>query len=131
MAVNYINTPNLDKMAEQINAMAVLCRIENDRWWHDPKTGIKLDRDPGRLFMLMVTELAEGYEGIRKDQMDTHLPHRKMVEVELADCIIRMLDYAGEHGLDVGGAFVEKTLYNRQRADHTNEARLAAGGKKF
>jgi len=33
--------------------------------------------------------------------------------------------------LDLGGALIEKLEYNRSRADHTNAARLAEGGKKF
>ena len=122
---------NLNEIVGQLNSLATLCRVENDRWWKNPATGAPLARNHGELFMLMVTELAEGYEGIRKDMMDTHLPNRKMVDVELADCMIRMLDYCGEKGIDIGGAFVEKTLYNRSRADHTNAARLAPGGKKF
>lgn len=123
--------PDLQSMAAQLNTMASLCRAENDRWWHDPKTGAKLDRNRGNLIMLMVGELAEAHEGLRKDEMDHHLPNRKAVEVEFADAIIRLLDMAAEDGLDIGGAFAEKTLYNRVRADHSNAARLAPGGKKF
>lgn len=63
--------------------------------------------------------------------MDDKLPHRKMVEVELADCIIRIFDLAVAMGLDIGGAFVEKTVYNTKRADHKIENRLKENGKKF
>ncbi|MGE3404362.1 MAG: hypothetical protein AB7K63_17355 [Vicinamibacterales bacterium] len=34
-------------------------------------------------------------------------------------------------GFDLFGAMEEKLAYNATRADHTNEARLAAGGKKY
>lgn len=44
---------------------------------------------------LASTEVAEGTEGLRKDLMDTHLEHRPMIEVELADGIVRMMDMAG------------------------------------
>ena len=81
--------------------------------------------------MLMVSELAEALEGHRKDLMDDKLPHRKMFEVELADCIIRICDTAGQMGLDLGGAVAEKLEYNSTRKDHTHEARLAPGGKKY
>lgn len=83
--------------------------------------------------MLTVSELSEAMEGHRKGLMDDKLPHRKMFEVELADALIRIFDIAGapELCLDVGGAFVEKMLYNAKRKDHTNEARLAEGGKKY
>jgi hypothetical protein len=99
-------------------------------WWHDLETGEPTDRNTGELMMLMVTELAEAFEGFRKNQMDDHLPHRKMEEVELADAIIRILDHAGKKGFDIGAAMVEKLAYNRNRADHKVENRRKAGGKK-
>jgi hypothetical protein len=71
------------------------------------------------------------HEGLRKDTMDKHLPHRKTECVELADAFIRMMDYIGEFHPDFGEAVVEKLVYNRSRKDHTTEARLAPGGKKF
>ena len=63
--------------------------------------------------------------------MDDKLPHRKMAEVELVDCIICILDYAGAFGYDLDGAFKEKMAYNAMREDHTHEARNIAGGKQF
>ena len=79
--------------------------------------------------MLSVTELAEGMEGLRKDKMDDHLSHRKMMEVELADCVIRCFDLAGGLGFDLGGAIEEKLAYNQERLDHKPENRHAVGGK--
>ena len=63
--------------------------------------------------------------------MDDKLPHRKMVEVELADAVIRIFDLAGAMEMDLGGALVEKLVYNTSREDHKKENREAAGGKKF
>lgn len=121
----------LDHGANWVNKLAQLCHRANLHWWKDPATGILKNRNRAEMLFLMVTELAEAGEGERKDLMDTHLPHRKMAEVELADCIIRLLDYAAGLGYDVGGALIEKTYYNAKRADHTRAARLAANGKKF
>lgn len=64
---------------------------------------------------LMHSELSEALEGIRGDLMDDKLPHRKMVEVELADTIIRIMNYASHTGLDVAGAIIEKAAYNSTR----------------
>ncbi len=63
--------------------------------------------------------------------MDDKLPDRPGVEVELADCIIRILDTAGALNLDVAGAIIEKNRFNRTRTDHTLEARRQAGGKAY
>lgn len=81
--------------------------------------------------LLIVTEIAEATEGVRKDLMDDKLPHRKMVEVELADALIRIFDLAGAMGLDLGGAVSEKLVFNATRDDHKPEVRAAMGGKKF
>ena len=100
-------------------------------WYKDPKTGRKIQRNIPEMLMLIVSEIAEGMEGYRKDLNDNHLPHRSMLEVELADAVIRIFDLAGYLGLDLGGAFVEKVLYNGERADHKLANRAQEGGKKF
>lgn len=85
---------------------------------------------PAKL-MLIVSEIAEAMEGHRKGLMDDKLPHRLMIEVELADALIRIADLAGALKLDLGGAVVEKLDYNASREDHTPEHRAAAGGKAY
>lgn len=89
------------------------------------------ERNPLELLSLVHSEVSEALEGVRKDQMDDKLPHRKMEEVELADVIVRVLDYAGGRGLDVGGALVEKLKFNQHREDHKPENRAKKGGKKY
>ena len=81
--------------------------------------------------MLVVSEVAEAMEGYRKNLMDDKLPHRSMVEVELADVIIRVFDLAGAMKLDLGGAIEEKLNFNKIRPDHKIENRLKDNGKKF
>lgn len=77
------------------------------------------------------SEVSEAMEGHRKGLADDHLPHRPMIEVELADALIRICDLAGAMGLDLGGAVREKLEYNAKRADHKPDARSAAGGKAY
>lgn len=114
-----------------LNALATECHAANSQWWKDPATGKPIERNKGELLMLIVSEVAEAMEGERKGLMDTHLPHRRMAEVELADVLIRVFDYAGAYGYDLDGAVAEKLAYNAQRADHKAEARLRADGKKW
>lgn len=80
---------------------------------------------------LIHSEISEAMEGHRKGINDDKLTHRPAIEVELADAIIRIGDLAGRLGLDVGGAIVEKMMYNRTRNDHKKETRSAEGGKKY
>lgn len=100
-------------------------------WWHDIETGAQLDRNVGELLMLIVSEVAEAMEGHRKNLMDDKLPHRKMLEVELADAVIRIFDLAGSQNFDLGDAIAEKLAFNASRADHKPENRRLANGKKF
>ena len=100
-------------------------------WWHDIDTGEKLERNKGEQLMLIVSEVSEAMEGERKGLMDDKLPHRQMAEVELADAVVRIFDYAGGHGYDIFNALKEKLAYNAERADHKLENRKLAGGKKF
>ena len=120
-------------MKEEINKIVDICyKASFDAGWHtDLTTGQLKDRNKGEMLMLIVTEVSEAMEGERKGLMDDHLPTRPMGEVELADALIRIADYAGRWGYDLGGAVVEKLEYNKNRADHKIENRIKDGGKKF
>jgi NTP pyrophosphatase (non-canonical NTP hydrolase) len=76
--------------------------------WHtDLTTGQPKPLAMGTKLMLVVSELAEGMEGHRKGLTDDKLPHRSMLEVELADAVIRVCDTAGAASLDLSHAFVD------------------------
>lgn len=121
------------KMEDGVNALVSIChgRAKAAGWWTNLETGEPLARNNGEMLMLMVSEIAEAMEGDRKNLMDDKLPHRKMIEVELADTIIRIADFAGGRGLDIAGAVREKLEYNANRADHKVENRKLADGKKY
>jgi len=117
--------------ATALNDIAAWCHEANINWWKDLDTGKPIARNFGELIALCHSELSEALEGHRKNLMDDKLPHRKMAEVELADCLIRIFDLAAGLNMDIGGALVEKMEYNAKRADHKRENRLAEGGKKY
>lgn len=81
--------------------------------------------------LLIHSEISEATEGHRKDSMDDKLPHRTMLECELADAAIRIFDLAGFLEIDLGAIIAEKSLFNATRADHKPEERRKKGGKKY
>ena len=99
-------------------------------WWTDLETGERKERNQGELLMLVVTEVAEAMEGVRKGGQDDHLPDRKMLDTELADVLIRLFDFIGAYDIPIADVLAEKWCYNQQRADHKLAARMAPGGKK-
>lgn len=120
-----------------LNALAELShRRAVESGWYG-KTGRK-KRNVGEMLALAHSELSEALEGFRKDLNDDHLPARKMIEVEVADCLIRLGDLIaylqtldGHGNLNLGRATVEKLEYNRTRLDHKPSERAKAHGKKF
>ena len=100
-------------------------------WWDDaPTVGEKHRKVPEKI-ALCHSELSEALEAHRKDLMDDKLPNRFGIEVELADCIIRILDLAQALGLDVAAAIIDKVHYNAEREDHKRENRAKQGGKRY
>lgn len=117
-------------MKTTFNDFAASVHALNHKWWHD-KDGNRLERNKGELLCLIHSEISEAMEGERKSLMDDKLPHRTMAEVELADALIRICDYAAGFGYDLDGAISEKLAFNQIRPDHQHEAREAANGKKW
>lgn len=135
-----INNSDINvRLAGELLQAACYSAALNAGWWKDPETGEDVRNWPEKHFKLWVgtklalvhSEVSEGVEGHRKSLMDDKLPHRTMLEVELADAIIRAMDLAGGLGLDLGGAIAEKLAFNAVRPDHKLENRVAAGGKAF
>lgn len=100
-----ITCPATVPLVQDFNALSHSIHEDNVAagWWSDLKTGQPITRNVGELLMLVVSELAEAAGGYDDDLMDDKLPHRKMIEVELADTKIRIHDIAGGFALDLTG----------------------------
>jgi len=85
-----------------------------EKGWHEEP-----DRSVGESIALMHSELSEALEEYR----DT--PNLNMwtgnqgkpegVVVELADCVIRIFDFCGQHNLNLTEAMMAKIAYNKTR----------------
>ncbi len=132
----YIYPPSHAAIAQYGEGLVVACHGASKAagWWNDLETGAPIIERPhvvGEKLMLVVSEVSEAMEGHRKNLADDKLPHRSMIEVELADAVIRIADLAGALGLDLGGAIAEKLEFNASRPDHKPENRKGENGKKY
>lgn len=138
-----MKTETLDEIANAGKTLQHFCHslAAAAGWWTNIRTGqdLRVPNEDGSLrfnvpekLCLIHSEISEGMEGHRKNRMDDKLPHRKMLEVELADAVIRAFDLAGAMGFSLGAAIAEKLEYNTQREDHKLEVRRsAADGKAY
>lgn len=128
--------PSLDVAAKAGDALVAICHGDAVRagWWTDLETGeciVPTRPVVSEKLLLIHSEVSEATEGLRKGLPDDKLPHRRMLDVELADAAIRIFDLAGAMAVPLGTIIAEKLAYNRQRDDHKIENRKADGGKSF
>ena len=69
----------------------------------------------GSKIALMHSELSEALEGVRKPGPDKHCPEFTNEEIELADVLIRIGDYAAAKKLRLAEAVIAKMKFNESR----------------
>ena len=93
-------------MQELINDVHMNARSKG--WWDE-------ERNSGEAIALMHSELSEALEALRAgNPMDNKVPFDNLT-VELADCIIRIFDFAGAHSLSLVDALLAKHEFNKTR----------------
>lgn len=83
--------------------------------WAKSKGLWEKDRNKFELIALMHSELSEAVEFLRKPSPDDHVPELSGEEAEMADTIIRIMDYCGAFNIDIGRAIALKHQYNLNR----------------
>ena len=97
-------------VAQHVHAVTVAKRF----WDVDPDT----DRNDGEMIALMHSELSETLEALRHhdhDPFDQHCPLHRSVAVELADLVIRVMDFTHARGYNLPSALIAKAEFNRTR----------------
>lgn len=99
-------TKSLSDMQKQVHKLA------REKGWYDmPRTSLEIH-------MLIVSEIAEATEEVRNKTKPIYRtgPKYKGELIELADAVIRILDYCEYQGYDLGAAIEMKNEFNRTRS---------------
>lgn len=102
----------MDNFVENLKLMQDLvhkCAVDHGFWEGEHNDAEKI--------ALMHSELSEALEYLRKDRNapDDKIPDFTGLEAELADCVIRIMDFSHQNKLRLAEAIVAKHKYNLTR----------------
>jgi hypothetical protein len=98
---------SLHELVKQIHETA-----KDKGWWDGPP------RSPLEIYMLAVGELSEAVEDVRANKPEFYKEGEKPCgeAIEVVDCIIRLMDYAGYRKWDIEELIRIKMAYNETRS---------------
>ena len=109
-------------MIRTLDDLAVYCygAAKAKGFWDDEPVSLadamSLTHYFGNKLMLIVGELSEAHEGLRKGNGPSdHIPEFSALEEELADVLIRVFDLSGRLQLRLNDAVRAKLEFNRER----------------
>ncbi len=102
---------------------------EDSGWTRDLNTGEPLKPHFPTTAALIHSEVSEAFEAHRKNLMSDKLEDTHGTYEELADVVIRVMDYCHRVNVDLADVIIRKMRYNKTREDHKPENRRKAGGK--
>ena len=104
---------NINDVARVIHDYAI-----SKGWWLAP-------RNDGEILALMHSEISEALEFLRHGNPPSdHVPEISGVAEEMADVVIRVMDYCHARDINIGKAIAAKHKFNMSRG-------FKHGGKKF
>jgi len=99
---------NFEKEWDRISKKIYKNAVKHGFWEEDPNDAERI--------ALMHSELSEALEALRNGNPSSNkIIEYSSLEEELADTVIRIMDYAFGNDLDIAGAIIAKIEYNKNR----------------